>query len=491
MINEEDKKNDEKIIKDIKKQEQHKIFVNKLHIDNSLVYAKINYSDNGEVIISLINEYMLDVDIDYFKDTKNSKDDYYLPYVYEFLVDDLKEIKKIDKLIKNDKYIQDNWIQAKFIKKYDTKLINKDEYVYGTKIFSASPFQIERYVLVFLKEEMMINKSIEDKIKLIDELWDTFYQKVMLHNVEDVKDKYADIIDKKYDSLTVYNVGQGNFVYLHANNNYYKVAFDVGIDIKCNNYNDNIEKLLPDAIILSHWDLDHILGIKLLKDNVMSISWLAPDIKELEGKSSLSARRLAAYLAKNEKLCMISKDFNNKNVFKGKYNELYKGSGTGKYSTINNNHGLLLKLCMNGFDVILPGDCEYSAWPQKISFFKNKYDVMVLPHHGGSMLKKINKDVKPYMLGIVSYGEGNNYKHPSGDMLLFLKDYYNCDVIGTVKCKYIKVKFENNYIKVVTLLNDNKKNEKIIFSNEDCYHVVNTNDSIFDVRNVKGRKHSI
>lgn len=473
------------------KEEKHNAFVNKLYRYNPLVYAKINYSDNGEIIISLVNEEMLDVDIDYFKDTKNSKDDYYSPYVYEFLVDDSKEIKKIDKLIKENSYIKNNWLQVKLIANNNSELTDDMIYVNGILIFSASPFEIEKHKLVFSSNINMVNQDIDNKIKKLNELWERFYKNITLLVGEELKNEYKKIIDKKYDSLTVYNVGQGNFVYLHANNNYYKVAFDVGIDIKCDNYNDNIEKLLPDAIILSHWDLDHILGIKLLKDNVMSISWLAPDIKELEGKSSLSARRLAAYLAKNEKLCMISKDFNNKNVFKGKYNELYKGSGTGKYSTINNNHGLLLKLCMNGFDVILPGDCEYSAWPQKISFFKNKYDVMVLPHHGGSMLKKINKDVKPYMLGIVSYGEGNNYKHPSGDMLLFLKDYYNCDVIGTVKCKYIKVKFENNYIKVVTLLNDNKKNEKIIFSNEDCYHVVNTNDSIFDVRNVKGRKHSI
>ena len=97
-------------------------------------------------------------------------------------------------------------------------------------------------------------------------------------------------------SGSIYNVGQGNFIYLKFNDRL-KMLFDAGETtipstiLKEQEYIDinsrEISQLQPDYIVLSHWDLDHILGIQHFVEDegensfFKTCTWIAPDIRLL------------------------------------------------------------------------------------------------------------------------------------------------------------------------------------------------------------------
>lgn len=292
---------------------------------------------------------------------------------------------------------------------------------------------------------------------------DTIKEKYYINTYSLLSDEILKNASKyDYTDLTVYNVGQGNMVYISDRNNKYRILFDVGVE-KSKIFNSHVEKYLkkmkPSMIILSHWDLDHILAVKFIKDENWPRIWITSDIIERKGDIILSAHRLAMYLSKNNMLYMVSGNYDGKIVFELKNLRIYKGNadadGAGKEENdYNNNHGLILTIKSGSCNAVLPGDCEYMAWPESISLIKNEYDILLVPHHGALCNLKDSEYSNDYMLGIISYGSGNVHKHPSGEMMLKLSNKYNCDIIGTEGKKYIRIELLNNRYRAILKYED-------------------------------------
>lgn len=76
-------------------------------------------------------------------------------------------------------------------------------------------------------------------------------------------------------NAVIHNVGQGNNVLIELSNGR-KFFYDLGMTMDKDERNDpyiqqSIRQFLtisPDMVVLSHWDLDHILGISYADDNI-------------------------------------------------------------------------------------------------------------------------------------------------------------------------------------------------------------------------------
>ena len=128
--------------------------------------------------------------------------------------------------------------------------------------------------------------------------------------------------------------------------------------------------------------------------------WIAPNLNLLEPEEcSLSAARLAGYVAKNSNLYLankLGKELGSRdNVFK-----LWQGLGTKKReATHNNNIGILIEISGAGFwkietakdcletkgvrkiHALLAGDCPFDNMPERLKKH-TLYDFLITPHHG-------------------------------------------------------------------------------------------------------------
>ena len=477
---------------EIKELTEHDKFVEKLRVfpysayGIKKVYAIVNKTANGEIIVSLINDVMLDVDYEYFSSNHGTYKEYYVPYIYEFVV---KESDK-EKILSITNYAV--WYNA--VLSENIVYTNATNMIEGTLHFSASVFNPKKVYLEFIdkvdvEEYGKILKSSHEiktmradkKINHIQNIRQDYYSKSYEPFSKEVQ---KEISKDNYINIDVYNVGQGNFVYIKGDKN--RILFDVGIDKNTTYYDSKIksiiQKIKPNAIILSHWDLDHILGVKFIKDEDWPNIWIAPDIIERKGDIILSAHRLAMYLLKNEYLHMIGKKYSGKMVYELKNMKIYKGDIIAKYAKKsandnNNNHGLIITIETDNFNTILPGDCEFAAWPEKIAINKVPYDILMLPHHGAEVYLPEKKEYDSlFMLGVVSYGENNTYGHPANKIMRQLKDIYKCDIVETPNYDEIKIKICKNHIELICI--DNIVGfRKWMFKSLERYHIVKSDNS--------------
>lgn len=403
--------------------------------NEEVVFAKIlSSSDEGEIHISLINLRMLLYDLQYFAG-ENNENTYYRPYFYEFYISD--EENKYSKVI--DEHLkEDGWRIAKITEDADSKI---GEYAFdGTVFFSASPFRYKKKTLVI--QDKMAPKEVCDRIKKVYELTKT--QSITIKNRNAcLTPLLKKVLNHAYASrIKVYNVGQAacNYIYL---SNGKKIMFDIGYSNKEKDLSDLYIKknqfifqhCKPDLIILSHWDLDHILGVAYAKNNVYNVPWIVPSMQNLpKGQYTVSAARLAKYLAWKKKLYLIDDQFNGKDVFQTDAFQIWKGIGKdrtsnccGKTVIVNgveikglnkaNNSGLIICLKTNHHTMLLPGDCEYQMLPMAIYSHNARYSNIIVPHHGSKMplirckRKSIVQGTKDN--AIISAGDNiYNPKHP-------------------------------------------------------------------------------
>lgn len=67
----------------------------------------------------------------------------------------------------------------------------------------------------------------------------------------------------------------------------------------------SFQKVIPNAVVLSHWDDDHIMGCVYAPEKLFECPWIAPEIVK---KNAISAKRLAAYLTKKNKLTIVQRN---------------------------------------------------------------------------------------------------------------------------------------------------------------------------------------
>ena len=278
----------------------------------------------------------------------------------------------------------------------------------ATVYLSASPFKI-KFAHLYFKKKANIAKRLPTLrgIPTID------LSQTNLPNTA---------FPSSLDNIVVHKVGQGLCVEINENDggDTGGILYDVGLtlseeqsDAKFKEVKARLNQVSPRVIIVSHLHLDHFVGVKLLSDSAFNnavwvVSW------RQNGRISESAKRLVAYLyLKNWRVYFVNSPNVTKTIQCGAVTyELGQGAGrkVGGTSACNNS-SLLLKIAQNGKDVLLTGDCIYSAIP----FQNSSFDFLQVPHHGCDLKGKTDVrkfKAKPGGVAVISFGY-NTYNHPN------------------------------------------------------------------------------
>ncbi len=367
-------------------------------IQNQKTYGKI-VEEDGEIFVTLTNEKMLQVDTGYLLGEYDSRFPNYRPYFYEFIPVHLTD-KKIEQmgLERNKWYNVSLYIDVSVQGEFNEKMIK------GTLLFSASPIIRKGRRLIFGEEASTdIEQHFNQLLSQEQENW-------IVNKGDEVKEQFEQALNlSQYNdfeiNVIVYSVGQGNWIQVKGmdkGNEIFSLCFDIGFTITETStlYEDAIQQAALEAkksnlIILSHWDLDHILGVSKFSKIDYEKTWIVPQIIDTASESS---KRLAVYLVKESNINAVfaADTFNGTVIFKSDYFVLGKGQGnqSGKKMTIGNtyswktkynnlnNLGLILEVKNNGHSMLLPGDCEYIEFPQP---FMKLYNTIVVPHHGAAV----------------------------------------------------------------------------------------------------------
>lgn len=216
------------------------------------------------------------------------------------------------------------------------------------------------------------------------------------------------------EKITTYYVGQGNFSKITCKGEK-EIIFDIGLSTfephtNFKNSIDEIAKVNPEYIIISHLDIDHFLGVQYLDSGIFdSANWII----SIHGNLTQSALRLIAYINSKNKNNLYLYDNCGQQLITGIVS-LYQGTGQ-KILTCNskNNGGLILKIKHNDKTALLPGDCIYDAMPRCL---EGDYNFLLVPHHCCKILQNSNiSNFLPKYNGeqaVISYGK-NPYGHPN------------------------------------------------------------------------------
>ncbi|AMQ05227.1 hypothetical protein [Sporosarcina psychrophila] len=206
--------------------------------------------------------------------------------------------------------------------------------------------------------------------------------------------------------VAVYNVGQGScnaicdedgkpLVYYDMGGGYgsHSMTYPKGVDFCFSS---------KQPIILSHWHEDHWrAALDPFNNDAIKSSWIVPRQTLRPG-----AFNLAVEIHKKGRLLIWPKSLTSLKVSVG---QVLKCGGT----SINSSGLALIVVIASKDDVIenlLPGDSRYVHIPQ---VHLNKYDNLVVTHHGGVNPGKI--PVPKYIdnnVHVYSYGSPNHYTHP-------------------------------------------------------------------------------
>ena len=457
------------------------------------VFIKILADKNESYVqISVLTKEMLECDNSFFeKSGENQEWKYpfqrvdYHPYFCEFFADCKKFKGKITRSQIG------KWIKAKLLlcKEFNENDSNDKNVIEGFLLFSASPtIRIQAYLQL---TEQIINSDEIFKLKNINNFIEQYNKDTSKLIEDDIVKKTKDISNI---SGKIYNVGQGNCISITINEKY-NIYFDIGESINPSNFtNENnfihenylyIQKERPEFIILSHWHMDHFLGIarcELWKSKGGIPFWIAPNLNIIAKSSqSRAAMLLCAFLIKQERILLFDNNRRGNNNYipalESSMNNsrfsLWQGGGNKSPNGIVNNVGLILKISLNlnnndNFNrngpqnLLFTGDCEYMQMPEGI--FKEYgqtvgYDLVVTPHHGSKYavcnykannrtykgsLYSFSRCVESNIKGraIISVGV-NNYKHPSVEHIAMLREH-GFSVYNTIRCLRIDFSIKND-----------------------------------------------
>lgn len=306
-------------------------------------------------------------------------------------------------------------VNSNLFENYYSMEFNEDNYDFKADVFfAASPFEYSKSRCIKIKSNNKLQKGLNIN-----------FNSLLIDNLKDLK-------DLNFDSIEVLNVGQGNCEFISTNSK--NILFDVGFtkseshdDCKFDRAKTIINNFDGGIVIISHTDIDHILGVIYLNDEAINNSiWIFPKIDEKYYTNS--AKSLLIYLCENNSNNTF---FLEKDVVSG-YIRLFRGSNcNNSETTYINSSGILLNYENNDCKILLTGDCPYSSILEQ---FRKQYDFLVVPHHGyevgclqiinGFLGKNTNN-----CFAIVSVGK-NNYSHPNQEHLNKLSKCYN--VLKTV-----------------------------------------------------------
>ena len=310
----------------------------------------------------------------------------------------------------------------------------------GVLIASASPIDNIRGKLVIVDDKTNADPEFVDVLN--DSIYKCGQKPYTSINVNQINKRLiGTAIEDNPKYIKVYNVGQAYCAEIRMERG--KVIFsDIGLtknkielgtkEIK--QAKNEIWSINPQMVILSHWDLDHILGVTNASDSIYDAMWIVPDLWGLQTTKrnggidnnliSDSAKRLLKYLSwkNNDNLIIIGDDLSKRFIYENaaKTMSIWSGerrSASGvndnkeKYNiTKANNFGLMIFL-KNKLSALLAGDCEYSVMADDL--LKEELNYFVVLHHCSKMSKPLITAAKNKKKAILSYGIQNKFHHPN------------------------------------------------------------------------------
>lgn len=390
---------------------------------------------------SLINDGVVELDNNFFKSKEKDANNIYRPFFYEFsgYCQSWNDFKKLlDHYYENKYFTCYLDFSEEFSYNQQQEVITVIE---GNALFSASPIE-ER------AGRLVIVPHAPPDSAFIPVLDDTIYScrtiPINKSSEKDLKRKINNTLNQSFkpQNVTIYNVGQANNVTIELDKGKY-IFFDIGLTKSKVERNQpeiksairEYSKVKPQIVVLSHWDIDHILGVPYADDSIYNALWIVPDLWGLmryrSGRGlfkfkyiSDSAKRLLKYLdfINRPNLIIIDENWsqdciyisNNKelSIWTGK-RQIEKGINDAKepYSiSIANNFGLIMTV-RNKKGILLPGDCDYSVIPNAI--WRDNYAYLIASHHCSKMSKIPLSKSSSNKKAILSYGVANSYKHPN------------------------------------------------------------------------------
>ncbi len=375
------------------------------------LYGQV-FLEDERICVSFTNEKLMQMEIEHV-----INDEYFPLYFYEFISTNV--IKTRDTFTRNTIEQNGSFFQIRVLdineneEEWNIQLseLENDETIFaiveGDIYFSASPVLLKRGKAIVISNDK--DKKIDLKYNELLKLWENkVYPKTLKNPIEIkkyLKSKYTGIYPNGID-VRIYNVGQANCCYCDFEKR--KALFDIGItyissqietvsSIK-NAITSEISTLKVDDVILSHWDLDHILGVTYNSSCMNKKTWIAPDPNVLYKANSsnigISQLRLLNYLhvVGRSKIMLVDTSAKEKELFTSDVLSIYLGSPKKRNLNALNNGGLIAKI-NNKENLLIPGDCENDFMPSAVT--SATYDHVIVSHHGSIMSPPKFKGKKP------------------------------------------------------------------------------------------------
>ena len=249
-----------------------------------------------------------------------------------------------------------------------------------------------------------------------------------------------------YNSIIMFDVGQGDSLLINLKNNHGSILIDTGGNIN-SNYNMALNIIIPylqsvgihklNYLILTHGDYDHMgEAINLVKNfKVEKVIFNCGEYNNLESELiKVLDKKKIKYYSCIKKL----------NIDKNKLYFLQ----TKVYDNENDNSNVIYTE-INGYKFMFMGDASSTTEKEIMSKYDlPDIDVLKVGHHGSktSSSKDFINEINP-KYSIISVGKNNRYGHPNKEVLDNLNNsrIYRTDINGS-----ISFKIKNNKLKIET-----------------------------------------
>lgn len=346
----------------------------------------ISLDDTQYVRISLLTDEILEYDIEMFQSQNSANfSKKYRPYFLSFIAS-LEQ-----KTLSDINLLGDSWYFGE-ITNQEENFTGEGTLLKGVLETSASPINyLDTNLLIFTNRTISV--AILNKINTTYSLKD-FETSNSSDVAEVLNNAWKEDFPQKID---VYNVGHGNADYIRGIFN--RILYDIGYNYRSFPKRNNskylravnaIRYLKPSCVILSHWDMDHIIGCAYAEQSIFTVKWIAPHlISAKDKKPTKNSIRLANYLKVLGNLCLVDREQDEKliatiNCANEVQMNLWLGSGASKLS-YKNNEGLMIEILHKGKvypNILLAGDVPYKCMPNLLN---KQIDFIHVPHHCSNM----------------------------------------------------------------------------------------------------------
>ncbi len=242
------------------------------------------------------------------------------------------------------------------------------------------------------------------------------------------------IIDVPADSITMLDVGQGQSIFMHSGD--FTAMVDCGGDRGDADGESAARAMLKagyselDALILTHFDLDHTCGVEQLMQRIRVRHLFIPDILDDQGRR---AEILEAAREAEVEVVFVTQDMTLEAADA-------KIQLFAPVSDKSDNEGLCALMSLKECDILVTGDMSIEGEHALLKTHElPQVEILVAGHHGskGSTSPALFRQTRPQMV-LISVGD-NSYGHPSREVLERAAQaeaiVYRTDLCGNITIK--------------------------------------------------------